>query len=92
VYSPSIWDADQDCPVLAFGDESWSVESNVWLSETIVRLLLRKFPGNHYPDHLRVEIDCVAFAAVVLTAAEFPTVAIPISGLEQTLNEALVWI
>jgi hypothetical protein len=91
VYSPSIWDTERDCSVLAFDDGTWSVEGNVWLSETIVRLLLRKFPGNHNPDHLRAEIDCVALKAVVLSTADLPTTDTPLSGLEKKLNESLMW-
>jgi hypothetical protein len=91
VHSPSIWDADQECRVFVFDHEAWSVESNVWLGETIVRLLLRKFPGNHYPDHLWAEIDCVALTAVVLANAAFPPTSTPLIYLEKTLNQALVW-
>ena len=32
VYSPSIWDAEQNHYVFSFKDESWSVDKSAWLS------------------------------------------------------------
>lgn len=86
VYSPSIWDAQRNCSVFSFEDESWSVDTSVWLNETTVRLSLRKFPGNHRPAQLSVEIDCVALTAVVPISASTPFV-----DLEAALNHALTW-
>jgi hypothetical protein len=87
VHSPSIWDAERSLHILSFEDESWSVDKSTWLSEIKVLLILRKFPGNHRPEQLNVEIDCVAQIATVAPAA--PT---PLINLESVLNRTLIWV
>lgn len=87
VYSPSIWDAEQKQYVLLFKDESWSVDKSVWLSENKVQLTLRKFPGNHRPEHVNVEIDCAAQIAMMAPPTQTPLVA-----LESVLDCAITWV
>jgi hypothetical protein len=87
VYSPCIWDGERDARLLSFKNESWSVDTGVWLDETTVRLCLRKFPGNHRPEQLSVEVDCLALTAVVATSAK-----IPLIELEEALDRALTWV
>lgn len=87
VYSPSIWDTERSLRVLSFDDESWSVDKSTWISETEVLLVLRKFPGNHRPEQLSVEIDCIAETATIPPAGPSHVV-----GLELFLNRALTWV
>jgi hypothetical protein len=87
VYSPNIWDVERGVHILSFEDAFWSVDKSTWLSETKVLLILRKFPGNHRPEQLNVEIDCKAQTATVPTAV--PT---PLIDLESVLNRALTWV
>lgn len=87
VYSPSIWDVELDYHLLSFEDKRWSVDTSSWLSETTVRLSLRKFPGNHRPEQLSVEVDCLGFTATVPRAA-----TTPLADLETVLNRALSWV
>jgi len=87
VYSPCIWDAELSLHILRFENEFWSVDNSAWLSERKVLLVLRKFPGNHRPEQLSVEIDCVAHVAMIPHASPAPLV-----GLESALNNAVTWV
>jgi len=85
VYSPSIWDVKRDHCIFSFRDESWSADTSVWEDERTVRLCLRKFPGNHRPDSLRVEIDCLALKAKMISPAK----DLSFEDLESALDKAL---
>lgn len=71
--------------IFSFKDENWSVDTSVWTDEATVSLCLRKFPGNHRPDSLTVEIDCLALQAKVLA----PATALALEDLEGALDKAL---
>src|SRR5471030_2338333 len=81
VYSPSIWDATLSSCIFSFKDENWSLDNSVWKDDATVSLCLRKFPGNHRPDSLMVEIDCLALQAKVLV----PAAVVAIEDLESAL-------
>jgi len=85
VYSPSIWEAKHSNCIFSFKDENWSVDTSVWKDDATVSLCLRKFPGNHRPDTLTVEIDCLALQAKLLA----PPTALPLENLEGALDKAL---
>ena len=87
VYSPSIWDAERNQYILSFKDESWSVDKGFWLSENKVQLTLRKFPGNHRPEQVNVEIDCAAQIAMMAS-----TTQTPLADLESVLDRAFTWV
>lgn len=87
VYSPSIWDTKHECCLLLFSDKSWSADSCEWLDEVKVRLVLRKFPGNHLPPSLTADIDCVKFRAnIVANTGEFM-----LEELEHHINKELIF-
>lgn len=86
VYSPSIWDIKHNHCVFSFKDKNWSADTSVWKDDTTVRLCLRKFPGNHRPDSLMVEIDCLTLQAKVFA----PAAAVAIEDLEDALDARLV--
>jgi hypothetical protein len=85
VYSPSIWDAKRDHCIFSFKDENWSADTSAWEDDATVRLCLRKFPGNHRPDSLRVEIDCLGLRAKMIA----PATNLALGDLEDTLDRAL---
>lgn len=58
VYRPEIIDAETQTLVLKFVDPNWSMDFAKWESETVVRLGLRKFPGDR--DGITVQINCEA--------------------------------
>jgi hypothetical protein len=85
VYSPSVWDVKLDHCIFSFRDENWSADTSVWEDEATVRLCLRKFPGNHRPDSLKVELDCLALKAKMISPAK----NLSFEDLESALDKAL---
>lgn len=85
VYSPSIWDAKNSNCIFSFKDENWSADASVWKDDATVSLCLRKFPGNHRPDSLSVEIDCLAMKAKMSASGR----ALPLEDLESALDKEL---
>jgi hypothetical protein len=85
VYSPSIWDARRDHCIFSFKDENWSVDTSIWEADATVRLCLRKFPGNHLPGSLSVEIDCLGLRATIIAAA----INLALGELEDALDRTL---
>lgn len=84
VLSPLLWDVQRECAVFAFKDQRWSVDADHWVSDTRVCLSLRKYPGNHRAESLRVEIDCVSLQATIL-----PTTNTTLTELEAVLEGML---
>jgi hypothetical protein len=105
VYSPSVWDVERDHCIFSFNDENWSADTSVWEDEATVRLTLRKFPGNHRPYTLMVEIDCLGLRAkmtsrlgvedAVATTLKAqiigPAKDVALKDLETALDEALTF-
>ncbi len=85
VYSPSIWDAKRNHCLFLFEDKNWSADSSVWEDDATVRLCLRKFPGNHRPDSIRLEVDCLGLTAKLISFAT----TLDLCELESALNGAL---
>lgn len=84
VYSPQIRDARDGTCLLMFKDKHWSVERDVWLDNTRVALMLRKYPGNHYPVMFSVTVDCAE-----LTAELSPLGFVALDALEAALESTL---
>jgi hypothetical protein len=85
VYRPSIWDAKNSNCIFSFEDENWSADASVWKDDATVSLCLRKFPGNHRPDSLNVEIDCLSLKAKISVSGR----VFPLDDLESALDKAL---
>jgi len=85
VYSPSIWDARACHCIFSFEDEKWSADEFCWEDESTVRLVLRKYPGNHQPQSVTVEIDCLGLNAKII----FPADVLALEDLESALDKAL---
>jgi hypothetical protein len=67
--------------LIAFKDSNWSLEQALWLSSSVVRFSVRKYPGDHTPSEFEVEADCATLLAHVQGGAE-----IPFSEIEPTLD------
>lgn len=69
VYSPLLWDVQRGLVLFSFKEQRWSVDADHWVDDTKVRLSLRKYPGNHRPESIQVEIDCLSLQATILPAS-----------------------
>ncbi|MET0264662.1 MAG: hypothetical protein ABW202_03525 [Duganella sp.] len=85
VYHPSIWAAKNSDCIFSFEDENWSADASVWKDDATVSLCLCKFPGNHRPDSLSVEIDGLALTAKISASGR----VFPLEDLEHALDQTL---
>ena len=84
VYTPEIIDAVLDTPLLRFTDSGWSSDKASWLTDTLLTIVLRKYPGDKTGNGLRVLIDCAS------ETADFrDQLGIPLHALEQALEQSL---
>jgi len=84
VLSPQLWDVQRDAALFVFKEPRWSVDADHWISDTKVRLSLRKYPGNHRPESIKVELDCASLAATIL-----PATSTSLAELETVLERML---
>jgi hypothetical protein len=57
---PQIEDLASGDVLCQFRDSLWSLDQALWQTDTLVRLLVRKYPGGHQPTTLAIDIDCLA--------------------------------
>lgn len=86
IESPCLVDAASGAPIFAFRDVHWSLDSATWIGDDIVQWQLRKYPGNHLPVDLAVQIDCARRIAMC-DGREFP-----LTTAEAALDARLRWI
>jgi hypothetical protein len=86
VESPEIYDSQANVSPLTFDSELWSLDQSEWLSESIVTLRLRKFPGNHLPAQVGVSVDCQHRTAQLEAGPR-----VKLEELEPLLECHLVW-
>ena len=86
IETPVLCDRTNGQRLLVFKDSNSSLNSAEWLSESVVLMKLRKYPGNHLPAEVVTTIDCIARTAEV----EGKKVN-SLSEVERFLEEALVW-
>jgi hypothetical protein len=86
VESPLIRDSQTGAVVLRFADANWSLDASAWLSDDVVRLALRKYPGNHDPGAVEVTVDGGNAIAALPSGR-----AVLLSGLEALLEQQLRW-
>jgi hypothetical protein len=65
VETPELFDTASQKSVLRFTNTNWSLESAAWLSESIVKMRLRKYPGAHMTATYEVTINCENQTAIV---------------------------
>ena len=58
IETPAVLDKTTGETLLKFKDSNWSLDAARWLSDSIVELTLRKYPGNHLPVNVIVTLDC----------------------------------
>lgn len=51
--------------LFGFADSNWSLDNAVWEGPTVVRMTVRKYPGNHLPPDFTVVLDCETKAVSV---------------------------
>jgi len=81
VYPPEIVDAKTQELVLKFVDPNWSMDFVEWESETVVRLGLRKYPGDR--NGITVHVDCET------RRGEIGASRVSLTELEEALDSAL---
>ena len=85
VYSPHIIDTEHDTCLFKFTNHRWSLDRDTRLSETLLEVMLRKYPGDRMGTGVRVVIDCARRTALCGDGPE-----IGFSVLELALEEMLV--
>jgi hypothetical protein len=71
--------------VASFRDTNWSLNSARWLSDDVVELRMRKYPGSHTPAEIMATLDCSE------RTARIDGSVMPISQVETALEGALSW-
>lgn len=85
LYRPRILDAASGVPLWSPSDGMWSLDGATWESDSVVRLLLRKFPGNQSPSFIGVTVYCEAMVAIIDGLPECG-----LADLERQLDAVLV--
>ena len=86
IETPVLCERSSGQRLLVFKDSNWSLNSAEWLSDSVVVMKLRKYPGNHLPAEVVTTIDCIGGTAEV----EGKKVD-SLGQVERFLEEALVW-
>lgn len=84
IETPRLVDAS-GAVVFAFVSSSWSLDDATWTAPRVVRMTLRKYPGNHTPPQILCTIDCDARTATIGEAV------VPLAELEGHLDGSLQW-
>jgi len=86
IETPTLRDTTTGETLLSFRDSNWSLDSARWLSDSIVELTLRKYPGNHLPVDIVATLDCASRTAKV-GSMELQSLL----EVESALEESLTW-
>lgn len=86
VQTPEIVDLQSQAIILAFRDDRWSLEKSEWIDNTTVRLMLRKYPGNHIPSEIAITIECQHRLAILPDGKR-----VALTTLEEQLDLLLEW-
>ena len=73
--------------LIRFTESAWSLDEHRWLGDSTLRLVLRKYPGNHLPPEIICTADLAARSATLADGT-----VVPLSGLEAGLNGRLEWV
>jgi len=84
VYRPRIVSLNSGKLIWSPSDGMWSLDGATWEADSVVRLTLRKFPGDQRPPFVQATVDCESGAAFVEG-----TVECSISSLEQQIERVL---
>jgi hypothetical protein len=86
IESPALIEVATSAAIFQFSDEHWSLDSAAWIGDDVVEWRVRKYPGNHLPVDLELQIDCARGVAL------FDDRELPLAMLERALNAKLHWI
>lgn len=86
IETPTLLDKMTGTTLLSFRDSHWSLDAARWVSDSIVELTLRKYPGNHLPAQVVATVDCVNRNARVGQGE-----ATSLEEVEGALESALTW-
>jgi hypothetical protein len=86
VQTPTIIDLQLQDTILEFRDPYWSLNNAEWISNTDVKVTLRKYPGNHIPAELAIEVECKHRLATLPNGQQ-----VAITALEDQLDLLLQW-
>jgi hypothetical protein len=87
IFTPCLVARESGETLLEFSDQGWSLDEHHWEDYSVIRLVLRKYPGNHVP----AEITCTANLRD-RTATFADGSVVPLPRLEDALNERLTWV
>jgi len=82
--TPTLTDCQSGEVLVSFRDTNWSLDAADWLSDSVVKLTLRKYPGAHIPAQLAVVVDCLSKIADI-----GGTSVSVLAQLEQKLDQLL---
>lgn len=83
---PEVCVAKTGETLLRFSSNMWSLDREAWLADDRVQLVLRQYPGNHFPKQLLVTVDCAH-----KTGELEPRPPVPLAELEALLERQLSW-
>ena len=84
VFPPQVIDTQSETVIFKTEDINWSLEYSKWLSDTVVRLGLRKYPGSVRPNGIVVEIDLSKNRAIIDA-----DLSVPIEDLGHSLESVM---
>jgi hypothetical protein len=87
VHWPKLLDTRTN-EVLFAPNDNWSVDppTPAWIGPSLLRLVMRKYPGNHEPAQLEVLVDCEARSFELSSGGKGD-----LSELEARMDSALSW-
>ena len=86
IETPTVLEKATGETLLAFKDGNWSLDAARWLSDSVVELTLRKYPGSHLPVNVIATLDCAN-----RTARIAETELRSLAEVEFALDNALTW-
>lgn len=72
IESFTLVDAATGTIVWRMDDPNWSLDDAKWISDSVVEISTRKYPGDHSPPSFEVTIDCDARTATVMGGPSMP--------------------
>jgi len=72
IESFTLVDATTGATVWRMDDPNWSLDEARWISDSVVEISIRKYPGDHSPSSFEVTIDCDARTAAVMGGPSMP--------------------
>jgi hypothetical protein len=65
VETPELVDTRTGRTLIGFRNTNWSLDAAEWQSDTVVKMTLRKYPGDHEPPQFEATVDCEKGTATI---------------------------